>query len=105
MARVNAVDFTVLNTVSGPLLIPHDKFSVVGVQYISGAGTLQLQASIDGVTFVTVSMTNLADGTTTASMTATGLYQADVSGMEFVRLKKTTGSAACIASLTLKHNR
>ena len=67
------------------------------------ATTLVLQVTMDGAVWVTVGGTPfVAVGTDSqsASITATGIYQADVSGFIQARISSSSGTSATISSLT-----
>jgi hypothetical protein len=56
-------------------------------------GTLTFEGSVDGQTYVTISVTNLADGSSATTTTTAGQFAVGNSGFQFVRVKATALSA------------
>jgi hypothetical protein len=84
------------------LVLDNDCSYNITVQYISGAGTIVLEGSLDdGTTWDDIVVTKTDDATETpaATMTAAGLYTASVAGMSRVRVRKSVGSASLNAAL------
>jgi hypothetical protein len=75
---------------------------VAAFQYISGAGTVVMEGTLDGTNWIALLLTNRNTGATAASATAAGIYSADFSGLEQVRVRKSVGSASCVIVMTLK---
>lgn len=56
------------------------------VQIVDGTGDVRLQGSLDQVTFVNLVMTNISDNTEASSMTAPGVYRANITGLVLVKV-------------------
>lgn len=107
MALTANIDLTALNA-EQVIQIPRSKVAVAALTYVSGAGTLIMQASPDGgVTYVTVVGVDPSDTTKTAvaaSLTGAGVIVADVSWATHVKIKKSAGSAACVGALNVNYS-
>lgn len=86
------------------LNVPTDRVAVAGIQMKSGAGTLVLEATIDGTNWKAVQMDvpGTIGGAGVANISAVGdIGYADVSYAEQVRVRKSVGAASCVAVLTV----
>lgn len=80
-----------------------DKIGTVMVQYgASGAGTIEVRITLDKTTWIAVELTNVNDISVTAtSITASGIWKADISGAHRVRAYKTVaGAGGVVVSLS-----
>lgn len=60
------------------------------------AATLQVQATLDGNTWVPINMTNITSGIESSNITAAGLYTADLVGITQVRAITTAYSSGSL---------
>lgn len=97
-------DMTALNT-EYIIDIPRGAVAVAAMTWLTGAGTVIMQASPDGgTTWRTVAGLDPTDTSKTvvaASLTAAGTIIADVSWATHVKIKKSSGAAACTAALNV----
>lgn len=86
--------FVTTADVMTPVRVPRDSFVQAGVQYpTGGAGTLQLQGTIDGTNYTAIGLVPAAGGAAVSSIAAAGIWSADVSVYEFVKLVETINGA------------
>lgn len=62
-----------------------------GTMQVTGTfvGTVTFQATVDGTNWVSLLMTNLTTGSTSATATAPGIFRATVAGLKAVRANVT----------------
>lgn len=100
MALSSSQDLTTLaSTIT--FNVDHDKSGLFSMQYKSGAGTLVVEGSCDGGTTwdaLCFIKSNDTAATRVASATTTGLYEGTFGGIDRIRVRKSVGSAACVAS-------
>lgn len=77
-------------TTNGPVLGPidiQDQMAVtVQVSSITGTAGLQLQGTVDGTNWVTMYTTKVGASSFSLTMTANGLYEANLAGLKKVRV-------------------
>ncbi len=86
---------------------PNEYTGEVIIQYESGAGTVVLEGSLSNISTTVwggILMTSLLDGSTSAAITAAGLWKATVGGLERVRVRKSVGAASCVIRLGVSDN-
>ena len=100
----NAFTFTFPGTTTGlaaAVLTPNPTVACsIAVQVVlTSTGTVQILGSVDGTNTVALLATNLADGTTTASITASGIYRVDATGLRTLQPNVTAnGSGVSITA-------
>ncbi len=78
---------------------PTDKTGHVSFQYLSGAGTVVVEASHDGIVWFALLLTSMTTAATTAAaFTAVGGWYT-LCPFEFVRARKSVGALACSVAL------
>lgn len=86
--------------------IPTDRLAVAGVQYgAGGAGTVVLEGTLDDTTWIVIEMVDPNDHTTFAtSITAAGIWQADVSVFKKIRARYSVDGGSVTVTLSMNHN-
>lgn len=79
--------------------IPTDRNGAVCLQYVSGAGTIVVEATVDNSTWVQLRLTDPATKADVDNRTTPGLAWCDVVGYEKVRARKAVGVASCVVAL------
>lgn len=94
--------FTGTNTGDSQHLAPNDRVASTFVFQIvlTSTGTVAINGTVDGISgnIVALLATNLHDGTTTNSITASGLYRVDATGLSGVWATVSANGAGVVVT-------
>lgn len=86
--------FATTADVLGPIVVPRDCFVSAAIQYgAGGSGTLKLQGTLNDTDYVDIGLTPAAGGTIVTSVSAAGIWTADVSAYSRVKLIESVNGA------------
>lgn len=90
---------TAQNDKVGPIVLPKDRKIRASVQYgAGGQGTIVLQGTVDGTTFIDIGLTPASYGAVVANLAASGIGFADVSGFRSVQINKSVAGAGAVTA-------